>query len=390
MRILYISSLYPTPLHPKIVGGAERAARALAERMVEAGFEVEVIRGIAPDDEPTVETVNGVKVYGAPIHNIYWPFDGEKPNPLQRLAWHLKDDIGSAPDLVRERLGAFRPHIVHSHTLAGLTTEVWKLAKAHGARVVHTMHDYYLLCPRSTLYAHGRPRESISPLSRFLTRVRRARTRNVDAIVGVSGANLDLHRRHGLFTNVARSAVIGPSVIATPNPLPPRDRGSDKRLAFGYIGRMTEEKGVFDLARALSSLPQDRVVLRMAGNADASLRDELQSLAGMPIDFLGFVDPVKFFSDIDVTVVPSRWHEPAALAVTDSLLYGRPVLGARRGGIPEYMGTPPYGWTYDPADADALARTMQQILREGIPELSLPVLADNPAKYLALYNETDV
>ncbi len=390
MRILYISSLYPTPLHPKVVGGAERAARALAERMVEAGHEVEVVRGIPPDAAPTAETVNGVRVYGAPIRNIYWPFGGERPNPLRRLAWHFKDDVGSAPALVAERLRAFRPDIVHSHTLAGLTTEVWKLAKAQGARVIHTMHDYYLLCPRSTLYRRGQPCETIDASSRALTAVRRARTKNVDAIVGVSGANLDLHRRNGLFANVARSAVIGPSVIATAHPLARRDRTADARLAFGYIGRMTEEKGVYDLARALSALPQDRVVLRMAGNADPSLRDELQALAGRPIDFLGFVDPVEFFSSIDVTVVPSRWHDPAPLAVTDSLLYGRPVLGARRGGIPEYMGTPAYGWTYDPADADALARTMQLILDEGIPEFGQPVLADNPAKYLALYNEARV
>ena len=387
MRILYISNLYPTPLHPKVVGGAEIAARALAEWMVKAGCEVEAIRALPPGEAPTEETVNGVRVFAAPIQNIYWPFAGASPNPLQRLGWHLKDDVGRAPQIVSDRLRKFRPDILHSHTLAGLTTDVWRLAKAQGVRVIHTMHDYYLLCPRSTLYKGGQACEKRCASCKMLTNVRRSRTSAIDAIVGVSGANLDLHRRNGLFGDVARSAVIGPSVVATANPLPPRDRSADPRMAFGYIGRMTEEKGVFDLARAFAALPEDRAVLRMAGNADPQLREQLQALAGGRIDFMGFVDPIRYFSAIDVTVVPSRWHDPAPLAVTDSLLHGRPVLGSRRGGIPEYLGTPPYGWIYDPEQPGALEHTMQKIIDEGIPSLTEPHLADNPSKYLALYHE---
>src|SRR3954471_23389939 len=90
MKILLTSTLYPTPLAPKIVGGAEIFARRFAEGLAQRGDEVEVIRAAsAPEQGP--ETCNGIDVYSAPVQNVYLPF-AEQRNAVMRSIWHAIDD----------------------------------------------------------------------------------------------------------------------------------------------------------------------------------------------------------------------------------------------------------------------------------------------------------
>ncbi|MHC2655263.1 hypothetical protein ACVMHY_007842 [Bradyrhizobium barranii subsp. barranii] len=70
MKILITSSLYPTPLAPKVVGGAETFVRRLAETLVGQNDGVEVIRAASASNQQ-METCNGIDVYSAPVHNIY-------------------------------------------------------------------------------------------------------------------------------------------------------------------------------------------------------------------------------------------------------------------------------------------------------------------------------
>ena len=55
-------------------------------------------------------------------------------------------------------LDQFAPDLVHTHNLKGMSPSVWAEARRRGLPVVHTMHDYYLLCGRgSMLHRDGTP-----------------------------------------------------------------------------------------------------------------------------------------------------------------------------------------------------------------------------------------
>lgn len=69
MRIAIGNAIYATPNHPKIVGGAEVFVRQLAERLVDGGDEVTVIR-FSPSGTHEVEVVNGVIVHFVPVRNF--------------------------------------------------------------------------------------------------------------------------------------------------------------------------------------------------------------------------------------------------------------------------------------------------------------------------------
>ncbi|PHY22897.1 glycosyltransferase family 4 protein [Caulobacter sp. BP25] len=387
MRILLLNALYPTPMHPKVVGGAERSVRNLAEALVAHGHDVEVIRAAAPSGVLTREVVNGVVVYAAPSKNLYWPFDGKERSPWLKFLWHLIDDWGCAPPIVTERLREFKPDVMHTNTLTGLTTNVWSLAKRFNVRVVHTLRDYYLICPRSKYYKNGSNCDGPCKDCSLLTSRRRQKTRVPDAVVGNSLATLNLHTALGLFGGARIRTAIGSLEESGARPLPPRDRSGDSKLLFGYIGRVTEEKGVEQLAKAYGLLPQGSAGLVIAGEGDAGVQDRLMRLSGgREINFMGFVPPREFYEAVDIVVAPSLWHEPLPRSVIDAISYARPVIGSNRGGTPEAMGEPPYGWIYDPSEEDGLLKALEASLAGGLPVLERK-REDNLLSYLRVYSD---
>jgi glycosyltransferase involved in cell wall biosynthesis len=60
-------------------------------------------------------------------------------------------------------------------------------------------------------------------------------------------------------------------------------------------------------------------------------------------------------------VLPSEWYENAPMSVLESMALGKPVLGARIGGIPELINEGQTGWLFASADEAALADALRTI-----------------------------
>jgi glycosyltransferase involved in cell wall biosynthesis len=61
---------------------------------------------------------------------------------------------------------------------------------------------------------------------------------------------------------------------------------------------------------------------------------------------------------VDLTVVPSLWHEPLARVIFESFAHGVPVLASSRGGSPELVVPGRTGWLFDPSEQGALEQSM--------------------------------
>ncbi|WP_027532907.1 glycosyltransferase family 4 protein [Bradyrhizobium sp. WSM3983] len=358
MRILITSSLYPTPGAPKVVGGAEIFVRRIAEGLLKNGDAVEVVRA-ASLPEQAMETSDGIDVYSAPVKNIYRPFTGQRSAPARGL-WHAMEDWRGSAQLVADRIKAFRPDVLHSNNLSGLTTAVWKVAAELNVPVLHTLHDYYLTCPRCSRFSKGKACEHTCMSCRLLTINRRSATRNLRGVVGVSQRILDIHLEMGLFADTELRKVI--SHASTMPVSPPSKHSAGPVLTLGFIGRLTEEKGIYNLVKALAHLPHDRVRLVIAGVADAEIQHELRAMAPKAsIEFLGFVEPENFYRQIDVVVIPPIWEEPGPLVVADAQAVRKPFLGTRFGGIPEAVERGAVGWLTAP-DPKSLADSILRIM----------------------------
>lgn len=364
MRILYINSLYP----PDIGGGAEITLSNLVNGLVRRGHQAAVLtthggRGLE------VSSVNGVKVYRFGIRNIYWHFPPTEQPSWKRLTWHAIDSYNLLARYdVRRAINEFKPDIISCHNLPGLSIAAWDEVFYAKLPIVQVLHDYYSICPKSTMFNNGR--NCAKPCnSCAIFRLPHAHTSNkLSAVVGVSKAVLDKHLQAGLFANVPIKKVIyNARRLKVPTPAP---RTQDA-LTFGFIGGLTVVKGIVSLVEAfirVATQSQRPIRLLIGGiGKDEYVAELKRRFASDQILFLGQVDPVAFFNQIDVTVVPSIWNEPLGMVVAESLGFSVPVIGAKRGGIPEMIQHEHNGLTYDPDEAYALDAAMLRVIE--MPEL---------------------
>ena len=116
-----------------------------------------------------------------------------------------------------------------------------------------------------------------------------------------------------------------------------------------YSGRLTKEKGILQLIKALkkTNMPQNLKLLIIGASGYGKdlysnsfvkeLEEESTSINDKVI-FTGFVDYIKIPSHLktaDIAVVPSMWDEPFGLTVVEAMAAGLPLITTRSGGIPE-------------------------------------------------------
>jgi len=376
MKVLLTSSLYPTPQTPKVVGGAEIFARRFAEGLVECGDKVEVVRAAISEDRRP-ERHNGIDIYTASVQNVYLPFN-EPQNVALRSIWHGVEDWQILAPMIAERIRAFKPDVVHSNNLSGLTTAVWRVAAQLGVPVLHTTHDYYLTCPRCSRFTGGKSCEHTCTSCSLLSYHRRRATHWLSAVVGVSERVLSIHTDLGMFADTPIRTVIHNASTAPPSAphLRPLCTGE---VTFGFIGRLTEEKGIENLMRALATLPRERFKTLIAGRVSDNEQQRLRAIApNARVEFMGFVSPDDFYKAVDVVIAPSIWHDPGPLVVADAKAAGRPLLGTRFGGMPEAIEDGVTGWLTD-ADPTSLANSMLSIAADPhkIVEISERLASDN-------------
>jgi glycosyltransferase involved in cell wall biosynthesis len=105
-----------------------------------------------------------------------------------------------------------------------------------------------------------------------------------------------------------------------------------------FVGRLIEVKGIRLLLEAAESLPAVRFVF--AG--DGPLAGLLQETANCRTNviYAGRIDNSRlpsYYQAADVLCVPSQYEEGFGRIILESLSCGCPVIGSRRGGIPEAM-----------------------------------------------------
>jgi glycosyltransferase involved in cell wall biosynthesis len=354
MRILFASANFAE----RIVGGAQLSIKFVAEELLKAGHEVGVVF-IDPNSCGRTDLENGLTVFCVPPKNVHWHLSSRK-GTARRAIWHFIDRFGDTLDAEFNRiLQEYRPEVIHTNVLGGLTTAMWRVAYRHKIPVVHTVHDYYLVCKNSGMRTQTGNCESQCRGCKVISRNSRHDTKYVTAVAYVSKHMRLVHESAGIFisANHITEEIIG-AFKRSHSPTRP-ERGTI--LKIGFLGRVAPDKGLDRLISEVGAA-KSQIRLLVGGEGEAGYIEMLRRLAKPgTVEFLGRVAPDTFLDSIDVLVVPSLWNEPAARVVYEAGLSNLPVVVTKRGGLPQLVEYGTRGWIYDPDLKGDLPRVINEM-----------------------------
>jgi glycosyltransferase involved in cell wall biosynthesis len=352
MKVVVLSSNYA----PHGRGGAERVARTVAAGIRDLGDEVVVLTTSA--SEPPERTVDGIRVRSVPLHNVY-DLSTNAPALLKPF-WHLGDSFNIPMQREVSRvISEERPDVLHSHLVTGFSASAWTAARRLGVPIVHTLHDHYVVCARSTMMKNGATCTSRHLECRLLTQPRMSASRLVSWVVGVSDYVLAAHRAYGAFAESRSSIIPNPChLVGTPSRTP----NGSTTLRLGYMARIEYIKGIETLLEAVDQLPGPWK-LQVAGTGDAGYIAALRARFPDPrIEFVGQVEPAAFLSATDVMVVPSLVPETFGLSAAEALACGIPVVASSRGALPELVADGANGYVVPAGVAADLRAVITRVI----------------------------
>jgi glycosyltransferase involved in cell wall biosynthesis len=138
-----------------------------------------------------------------------------------------------------------------------------------------------------------------------------------------------------------------------------------------YAGRLSKEKGVDYLIRAINivknNVPEVKLIIAGDGREKTKLQKMVNNM-GLEnnVKFLGWLSKdqlKKLYEDVDFMVIPSIWQEPFGLTGLEAMSYGRPVIAFDVGGINEYIDNNKNGFLVKVFDVRNLAEKITELLK---------------------------
>jgi len=374
MHVLLANNVYP----PIQAGGAELMVAWLAEGLAAQGHRVTVVSTCGPEMEPyPVEVRNGVEVIRFFPRNVYWSFARGRQPAYRRAVWHLRDAWNrDAGRRFRTILAAGNPDLVHTHLIDGFSATIWARARQAGVPIVHTAHDYHLLCPRAFLMTRDwKPCTHPGLACRAYRAWHLATARDVDLFVSPSQFLLERHLGAGFSPR--RSAIIRNGIRLFGDALRNRyQRSPTGRIRFLFLGRLTVEKGVRIILNAVSRLPPTLdFELLIAGRGPLEQEVRTAMATDRRICFMGFVTgdaKDALLATAHHLLVPSLWYENAPVVLVEAAACGLGVIASRIGGIPELVREGRTGVLIAPGDAAELAAAMSGLAAGSLKFPDLP------------------
>jgi glycosyltransferase involved in cell wall biosynthesis len=277
-----------------------------------------------------------------------------RPHVLDGLLFHA-----SLPVRVARELRRFEPDAVlvqGAHDAPAVLAA--RSAAGSDARVVVDLHGDW----RASARLYGSPlRKAVAPFVDLLARIG---IRRADAVRTLSSFTSDLVREQGVEPVAEFPAFVDFGVFRERPP-----RRLPARPALLFVGVLEEYKGIDVLAEAwrlaAPRVPDAELRLVGKGSRFAVVENLLADLPRQTRWHPAFA-PDELAAELDdatALVLPSR-SEGLPRIVIESFCRGRPVVGARAGGIIDEIRDGLNGVLVDPDDPEALADALVDVLVE--------------------------
>lgn len=283
------------------------------------------------------------------------------------------------------RIASFRPDVIHVHnTFPLISPSLYWAAERAGVPVVQTLHNFRLMCLNALFLRDGQVCEDCIGRLPWRGMLRKC-YRESFAQSAVLAGMLTLHRGLGTYHNKvtryialndfcrqkfiegglpAERIIVKPNFVDFPAPevLP--------RQGMLFVGRLSVEKGVETLAKAVLLQPESR--LRVVGDGPQACL--LEGIRG--ITRLGCLPGEAVRREMNVAValvLPSICYENFPRTIVEAFACGLPVIASRIGALAVLVRDGETGLLFEPGNPRDLADKMQWAFEnpERIKEMGL-------------------
>lgn len=325
-----------------IRGGSDRYFFTLAELLRKHGHRVIPFTAANPNNEPSE-------------WERYFPrgADFEHPGAADLLRFLYSHD---AVKSIRQLLRDTDINLAHFHIYYGkLTASILEVLKRDSIPLIQTLHEYKLTCP---VYSHlsndqiceaceGKhfwralpkrcnrgsfARTALSVTESYVSKMLGA-IKKFDHFISVS----HFLRKKMITHGIPEDKISTVHNFVDVSNITPNFSVGDYVL---YFGRVHRSKGILTLIKA--AIPLTDVPIYIVGNGEAipEVQHIIEQNGCDHIHLLGFKqgDELReLILNSICTVLPSEWYENCPMSVLESYAYGKPVIGADIGGIPELI-----------------------------------------------------
>lgn len=334
MKILIVNTFY----YPNMVGGTEQSIKLLAEGLSSIGHEVYVLTGDSSKSSKEIDIINNINII--------------RLNIKERFNYGFKKVVRKGLEIrnilfrnkINEILDEIRPDIIHTNNLFYISPVIWKIAHEKNIKVIHTLRDYWGICPKCTLLNKNC---EICSKGKLLCKLHKKNyklySKYVNLVTAPSKFTLDLYNENGLFNDIPNKLIynaIDIDLNEHKNLVQQKLKRENLNIKFVFLGSLEVHKGVKFLIETFLQIKNNNIELIICG--DGSLRNYVQEACNKDnrIKYKGKVDKkekIKILEDSDVMIVPSIWYEPFGRVIIEAYKYAMPVIACKIGGIKELL-----------------------------------------------------
>jgi glycosyltransferase involved in cell wall biosynthesis len=340
-------------------GGSDRYFFSLAELLQKHGHRVVPFTAANPDNEPSE-------------WEHYFPraADFEHPGAGDLLRFLYSHD---AVKSIRRLLKDTGIDLAHFHIYYGkLTASILEVLKRDGIPLIQTLHEYKLTCP---VYSHlsndqiceacegkhfwralpkrcnrgSLARTALSVTESYVSKMLGA-VKKFDHFISVS----HFLRKKAISHGIPEDKISTVHNFVDVSNITPNFSVGDYVL---YFGRVHRSKGILTLIEAAVPLTDVPIYIVGDGESMPEVQRIIEQNGCQHIHLLGFKqgDELReLILNSICTVLPSEWYENCPMSVLESYAYGKPVIGADIGGIPELIVDDVDGFLVPSGEQEAL------------------------------------
>jgi glycosyltransferase involved in cell wall biosynthesis len=283
----------------------------------------------------------------------------------------------SAARIVADKINDFKPDVVHVHNWHfALGPLVFRKISALGVRVIHTVHNYRLLCPSGILLHEGKlftdSLKANFPWKAVFNKVYRnsllltfwlafvvwfhkkiGTWKLINSYVCLTSFAVDLFQDSNFGVSKTQFDV-KPNFTST-NQITSSNKKEDH---FLFIGRLCDEKGILILIEAFKNLP---FKLRIAGDGPL-IEDVLQTIGkAKNISYIGNLTSNEVGKELEkarALIFPSIWYEGMPMTILEAFSASVPIIASNLGAMTSLVANGVNGLLFEVGNVSSLQESV--------------------------------